>query len=102
MIDLVFTTLSKDATSCRRQELLLAVLGVSNLLGELLRWACHVWLLSRVADELVDHDTLLREIQLDVIQVLVLVQANLDAASTATDALHVVLVQCNINDVTCT
>lgn len=101
MIDLVIAALAKDAAARGRQELLLAVLRVSDLLCELLGRAGHVRLLSWVGCELVHHDTLLREVQLDVIEVLVLVQANLDATRTPTNALHIVLVQRNTNNMTC-
>ena len=102
MIDLIVAALAKDAAARGRQELLLAVLRVSNLLCELLGRASHIRLLSWVGRELVDHDSLLREVQLDVIEVLVLVQANLDASCTPANALHIVLVQRNTYNMTCT
>lgn len=95
MIDLVITALAKDAAACARQELLFAVLRVGDFLCKLLRWASHIWLLTWISGILVHHDSLLGEIQLDVIQVLVLVETDLDAASTTAHALHIVFIQCD-------
>ena len=96
------TALTKDAATCGRQELLLAVLSVGNLLGKLLRWASHVWLLTRVALELVYHDAFRGKVQLDVIQVFILVKSDLDATSTAADTLHVVFIERDGDNMTST
>ena len=95
MIDLVISALAKDAATCSRQELLLAILRVCDFLCELFWWPGHIWLLTWVSGELVHHNPLLSEIQLDVVQVLVLVQTNLDATSATAHTLHIVFVQCD-------
>lgn len=103
LINLVVSTLAKDAATCGLEECLLAVLSVRNLLSELL-WTGtrHVWLLARITSVLVNHHALIREVQHEVIQVLVRVQTDLDAASASADTLHVVLVEGDRDDVTCT
>jgi len=102
LIDLIRTALSKDAATRGRQELLLAVLSVGNLLGKLLRWACHCRFLPWVCIELVHHNALLSEVQLNVIQVLILVKSDLDATCTAADALHVVFIERDGDNMTST
>ena len=102
LIDLIRTALTKDAATSGRQELLLAVLSIGNLFGKLLRWASHVWLLTRVAGELVHHDALRSEVQLDVIQVFILVKSDLDATSAAAGTLHIVFIERDGDDMTST
>ena len=102
LVDLIRTALTKDAATCGRQELLLAVLSVGNLLGELLRWACHCRLFARVPRKLVHHNALLGEVQLNVIQVLILVKSDLDATCTATCTLHVVFIERDVDNMTST
>ena len=46
-----------------------------------------------------NHDSLGGEVQLDVVEVLVLVEADLNSAGTCADALHVVLVESDGDDV---
>lgn len=102
LVDLIFTALTKDAATSGLQELLLTVLRVGNLFGELLGWACHGWLLTRVTFMSFNHDTLGCEVQLDVIQVLVLVESDLDATSTAAHTFHVVFIERDRDNMTST
>lgn len=100
LINLVIASLTKDAATCGLQERLLAVLSVRDLLRELFGRTCHSWLLARVASMFVHHHALLCEVELDVIQVLVLVETDLDAASSPAYTLHVVFIECDRNHVT--
>ena len=99
LVNLVFAALTENATAGALQERLLAILGVRDLLSELLGLAGHRRFLIGVGSVLTYHDSLRGEVQRDVIEVLVLVETDLDSASSSADALHVVLVESDGDDV---
>ena len=97
--DSVTATLTEDARVCGRQEALLALTGVCDLLGELLGRACQVRLLARVIVEFFDSDALLLEVQLNVVERLLSVEPDLNAARASANALHVVFIERNVDDI---
>jgi len=97
--DAVTATLAKHACIGRRKEALLALTGVCDLGRKLLRWARQGRLLTGVTLELGDADALLLESKLNVLQRFLGVQSDLDATCTNANSLHVVLVECHVDDI---
>lgn len=90
---MIIPTLPENTTARRLEEGLLCFFCVCDFVGGLLWVARKRGLFPCVLRELVDFDSLTGEVQLDVLKTLSLVETDLDAPSTNTDALHVVLVE---------
>jgi len=73
--------------------------SVCHFLREKLWLACQIRLPADIGLELVHSDASLLKCLFDVLQVLLSVQTNLDAASALADTLHVILIECHINHV---
>ena len=89
-----------ENSSAALQHLLLLMPRIRDLLGKLLRWCCHVRFPAYVRLVLTHINALDFEVRFDILQVLVLVQSDLHSASSCARALHPVLVQFDLDDMT--
>ena len=80
---------------------MLTLTGISDLFREFFWWTSHRRLLARVRLKLSYRDPLLGESELNILETLLCVKSDLDTTCAFADSLHVIFVECNVDNIFC-